>query len=66
MIDPATLVRDLGGEWRGHSGNAPCPVCQSERRRDQRGLSVRFSGDKLLMHCHKGGYSARSRRSWRF
>ena len=55
MIDPAVLIRSLGGEWRGHSGNAPCPVCQPERRRDQRGLSVGFSGNKLLMYCHKNG-----------
>lgn len=59
MIDPAILVKDLGGEWKGHSGNAPCPVCQSERRRDQRGLSVKFCGDKLLMHCHKSGCAFR-------
>lgn len=59
MIDAATLTRKLGGIWRGHSGNAPCPVCQPERRRDQQGLSLRMDGGRLLTFCHKGGCSFR-------
>lgn len=49
------LTVALGGEWRGHTGLAPCPVCQAERRRDQRGLSIRAEGETLLAYCFKGG-----------
>jgi hypothetical protein len=49
------LAQLLGGEWRGHTGLAPCPVCQPERRRDQRGLSIRAEGGALLAFCHKSG-----------
>ena len=53
--DPETLTRALGGEWRGHTGLAPCPVCQPERRADQRALSIRAGGGALLAFCHKSG-----------
>lgn len=59
MMDAATLTRALGGIWRGRSGNAPCPVCQPERRRDQRGLSLRDDGGRLLAYCHKSGCAFR-------
>jgi hypothetical protein len=50
------LTADLGGTWRASYGSAPCPVCQPERRRDQRGLSLRQGQDgRLLAHCHKTG-----------
>ncbi len=49
------LTQALGGEWRGHTGLAPCPVCQSQRRADQRGLSIRADGGTLLAFCHKSG-----------
>ncbi|MEO1512865.1 MAG: toprim domain-containing protein, partial [Planctomycetota bacterium] len=39
----------------GGSGNAPCPVCQPDGRRDQRALAVSDSAGKLLMHCHRSG-----------
>jgi hypothetical protein len=55
MMDARTLTMALGGEWGAGSGNAPCPVCQPERRRDQRGLSISDRGGKLLLHCHKLG-----------
>lgn len=46
----------LGGRWNGHSGNAVCPVCQPERRRDQAALSLRNTEDgRLLIYCHKSG-----------
>lgn len=46
----------LGGHWHGQYGTAPCPVCQPERRPDQRALSVTEGADgKLLLHCFKGG-----------
>ena len=55
MTEAQTLTQTLGGEWRGHSGLAPCPVCQTERRPDQRGLSIRAEGGALLAFCHKSG-----------
>ena len=59
MTDAQTLTRALGGTWRGQSGNAPCPVCQPERRRDQQGLSLRNDGGRLLAFCHKTGCTFR-------
>ena len=53
MTDAQTLTQALGGHWCGHSGNAPCPVCQPERRPDQDGLSLRNTRGRLLLHCHK-------------
>ena len=55
MIDPAKLTRDLVGHWHRSYGVAPCPVCQSERRKDQNALTIRTDGDRLLMHCKKLG-----------
>jgi hypothetical protein len=55
MSDAQNLTLALGGEWRGQSGLAPCPVCQIERRLDQRGLSIRAEGEMLLAFCHKSG-----------
>lgn len=55
MTNAQQMSHALGGEWRGQSGIAPCPVCQPERRADQRALSVRQDGSKLLVFCHKGG-----------
>ena len=55
MINAQALTTALGGTWRGKSGNAPCPVCQPERRADQRGLSIRAEGGQLLAFCHKSG-----------
>ncbi|MES2666908.1 MAG: toprim domain-containing protein [Pseudomonadota bacterium] len=59
MTDAQTLTHALGGTWRGHSGNAPCPVCQPERRRNQQGLSLRMDGGRLLAFCHKTGCTFR-------
>jgi hypothetical protein len=55
--DARQLVAALGGRWHGSHGNAPCPVCQPERRRDQDALSLRNAGGRLLAFCHKGGCS---------
>ncbi|MEP6019258.1 MAG: toprim domain-containing protein [Paracoccaceae bacterium] len=55
MIDAAQLTRDLGGIWHRSYGTAPCPVCQSERRKDQNALSIRTDDDRLLMNCKKSG-----------
>ena len=59
MMDAQTLTRTLGGKWRGHSGNAPCPICQPERRRDQQGLSLSMQDGRLLAFCHKSGCTFR-------
>lgn len=60
MSDAETLTRQLGGEWRGFRGSAPCPACQPERRADQRALSLRHEGGRLLAFCHKQGCSFRT------
>ena len=60
MSDAETLTRQLGGEWRGFRGSAPCPACQPERRADQRALSLRHEGGRLLAFCHKRGCSFRT------
>lgn len=51
------VVGALGGEWHGVSGLAPCPVCQSQRRVDQRGLSVGVGRNGALFYCHKSACS---------
>lgn len=54
-LDARELTLRLGGVWRGSTGQAPCPVCQRERRTDQAGLSIGFNGGHLLAFCHKSG-----------
>jgi len=53
--DSENSTQALCGEWSGHTGLLPCPVCQSQRRADQRGLSIRADGGTLLAFCHKSG-----------
>ena len=60
MTDARDMCFALGGEWRGSYGTAPCPVCQTERRPDQRALSIRTEGGRLLTFCHKGGCDHRA------
>lgn len=60
MTDARTITHALGGEWRGSYGTAPCPVCQPERRADQRALSLRSEGGRLLTFCHKSGCDFRA------
>ena len=52
-MDAKTLTLHLGGRWRNGRGQAPCPVCQTERRRDQRALSIAESSDRVLVFCFK-------------
>lgn len=52
-MDARDITAKLGGRWSGGSGQAPCPVCQPERRQDQIGLSIRQGNTKLLVYCHK-------------
>lgn len=60
MTDAREITQGLGGEWRGSYGTAPCPVCQPERRADQRALSLRSEGGRLLTFCHKTGCDFRA------
>ncbi|GHB47566.1 hypothetical protein GCM10007094_41070 [Pseudovibrio japonicus] len=58
MSEAQDIVRALGGDFKGSSGQAPCPCCQRERRKDQRGLSVKDASGKTLLTCHKSSCSA--------
>jgi len=50
-----TLTKQLGGNWLGTSGEAACPVCQPERRRDQHALTISWLNGRLLLNCKKSG-----------
>ena len=58
-MDARALTVALRGRWFGHYGAAACPACQPERRHDQRALSIRSEGDRLLTFCHKSGCAYR-------
>lgn len=47
------ITYKLGGVWRNGRGQAPCPICQPERRRDQAALSISGSNGRLLLWCFK-------------
>ena len=55
MTNAHEITLSFHGDWHGSHGRAACPVCQPERRRDQRALSLRDEGGRLLAFCHKGG-----------
>jgi hypothetical protein len=55
QIDPATLTGNLSGKWYSGYGVAPCPICQTERRKDQNALTINVDGGRLLLHCKKLG-----------
>ena len=57
LMEARSLTQRLGGTWRNGRGQAPCPCCQTERRRDQVALSISQAGDKLLLWCFKSGCS---------
>ena len=52
-MDAHALTHTLGGAWRNGRGQAPCPVCQPERRRDQIALSISEANGKILLFCFK-------------
>lgn len=52
-MDARAITHSLGGAWRNGRGQAPCPVCQPERRKDQTALSLAQANGKLLLHCFK-------------
>lgn len=53
MTDAHILTHNLGGHWKNGRGQAPCPICQPERRKDQIALSITEQGGKLLLYCFK-------------
>ncbi len=55
MIDARTLTLGHGGRWYGPYGTMACPVCQSDRRRDQDALTVADGRAGLLLHCKRLG-----------
>ena len=57
MVNAQTLSLQLGGHWYGSYGVAPCPICQSERRKGQNALTLSDGESKLLAHCKKAGCS---------
>lgn len=54
-MDAHTIALNLNGTWRNGQGSAPCPVCQTERRRDQNALSISENSGRLLLHCFRSG-----------
>ncbi|MGV6840441.1 MAG: DUF7146 domain-containing protein [Planktomarina sp.] len=58
MTEARQIIEALGGDHMAGYGLAPCPICQPEGRRDQRGLSVKDAGGKTLLTCHKSGCPA--------
>ena len=55
MINARNLSQQLGGHWYGRYGTAPCPICQTERRKDQNALTLSDNENRLLAHCKKSG-----------
>ncbi len=55
MNEAQTLTLALHGVWRGSGGNAPCPICQTEGRRDQNAVSITWQNGRLLVCCQKSG-----------
>lgn len=56
MTTARSLVQRLGAHRIGGGWQAACPVCQPERRREQRALSISTGADgRLLAYCHKTG-----------
>lgn len=51
-----SLTKQLSGTWLKNYGTAPCPLCQTEARRDQNALTLADGeGGRLLAHCKKSG-----------
>jgi hypothetical protein len=53
MAEAQGFTVALGGKWHGQYGTAPCPVCQSERRKDQTALTLRDGHKGLLLNCKR-------------
>ena len=62
MTDARTLTFDLRGKWYGRFGSAPCPVCQPEGQKGQKGqnaLTLADGGKGLLLNCKRLGCTFR-------
>ena len=58
MTDTKSLISKLSGQWHGHYGTAPCPVCQPEARMGQNALTLTDGENgRLLAHCKRSGCS---------
>ena len=57
MSEAERITRALNGRWHGKYGNAACPVCQPEQRRDQCALSIKDGYKNLLFSCKKSSCS---------
>jgi len=56
MMDAKQITHALRGKWYGRYGNAPCPVCQPEGRKEQNALTLADGeSGRLLLHCKKFG-----------
>lgn len=55
QTSPQALTAQLGGQWAGGYGTAPCPVCQPDKRRDQNALTLGEGDGRLLLHCKRAG-----------
>ncbi len=55
MTNARTLTLGLSGKWHRSYGVAPCPICQTERRRDQDALTLTDGDNGLLLHCKRLG-----------
>ena len=55
MTDARNLTLGHGGRWYGPYGTMACPVCQSDRRRDQDALTVADGRAGVLLHCKRLG-----------
>ena len=58
MSEILLITQALGGDMRGNSALVPCPICQPEGRKDQRGLSLTAASERTLFKCHKSGCKA--------
>lgn len=54
-ITARQFAEATGGKMHGGRGSGPCPVCQPERRKDQKACTFRDEGGHFLAHCFKLG-----------
>lgn len=53
-MDARAITAHLHGRWHGGYGVSPCPVCQTEARRDQTALTIAdTTAGRLLLNCKR-------------
>ena len=58
MMDARNITLKMHGTWHRSYGTAPCPICQTEGRKDQNALTLKDGHlGRLLLHCKKSGCS---------